>query len=191
MIGAMRPGVFRLPAMCVMLMVGGCAPRSGDRTAAAPPRDAAGPPVIAASAGDIRAMAARAGARATLVNVWATWCAPCREEFPALLRAAQARDRQGLRLVLVSADVPDQLPAVRRFLAAQGVNDTSYLKNGDDMAFIDAMDPRWSGALPATFVYDGRGRQTAFWEGIANQSRFTRSIDNALRSNDDLEDVRR
>jgi thiol-disulfide isomerase/thioredoxin len=122
------------------------------------------------------------------VNVWATWCVPCREEFPLLLRLAREYEPRGLELLLVSADFDDRLPAVRRFLAAQGVTDTSYLKAEDDMSFIDALSPRWSGALPATFVYDGAGRQIAFWEGKADEARLRKSLEEALAKRSSMED---
>src|SRR4051794_41056060 len=44
------------------------------------------------------------GARAVLVNVWATWCDPCRAEMPRIARFFQAHRAEGLRLVLISAD---------------------------------------------------------------------------------------
>jgi thiol-disulfide isomerase/thioredoxin len=138
------------------------------------------PPVVPAGAPDVLAIVRSGRARATMVNVWATWCAPCRAEFPALLRVARARQSQGLRLVLVSADFHDQLPAVREFLRAHGVRDTSYIETGEPMAFIDALEPKWSGALPATLVYDGAGTPVAFWEGAADSTRFTEAADRAL-----------
>jgi thiol-disulfide isomerase/thioredoxin len=138
------------------------------------------PPVLSAGAQEVLAVVRSGGARATMVNVWATWCAPCRAEFPALLRVARARQSQGLRLVLVSADFPDQLPAVREFLRAHGVRDTSYIETGEPMAFIDALEPTWSGALPATFVYDADGKPVAFWEGAADSTRFSEAADRAL-----------
>ena len=95
------------------------------------------------------------GARAVLLNVWATWCGPCREEFPELVHLGRAYRPRGLRLVLVSADFADQAGAARDFLRRQGVDFTTFLKTGDDMKFIDRLEPRWTGALPATFVYDG------------------------------------
>jgi thiol-disulfide isomerase/thioredoxin len=109
----------------------------------------------------------RPGARAVLVNVWATWCGPCREEFPDLLRLERELRDRGLRVVLVSADFDDQLPAVRRFLASHDVDFPSYIKTGDDMEFINRLEPRWSGALPATLIYDGAGTPRRFWEGMA------------------------
>ena len=160
------------PALAILLLAAAlgslCAPES------------AGPPVRPATAEELRALARRPGARATMVNVWATWCAPCREEFPALLRVAAAREGRGLRLVLVSADFEDQLPAVRDFLRAHGVRDTSYIQSGAPMAFINALNPGWSGALPATLIYDTNGRMLAFWEGAADESKFAQAADQAL-----------
>src|SRR5262245_14472486 len=99
----------------------GCGQRSGERGPVAGPSRAGRPPVVPVSAQGIGALVSRPGARATLVNVWATWCGPCRKEFPALLRVARARGADGLRLVLVSADLEDQVAVVRGFLADQGV----------------------------------------------------------------------
>jgi len=105
------------------------------------------------------------GARAVVLNVWATWCAPCRQEFPDLVRLGREYGPRGMRLLLVSADFSDQASQAREFLKAQGVDFATFLKTGDDMKFIDRLDPRWTGALPATFVYDGRGRLRKFHEG--------------------------
>lgn len=120
------------------------------------------------------------GRGATLVNLWATWCAPCRYEMPALLSVARAHRGDGLRLMLVSADFDDQLPAVRRFLATQAVNETTYIKTGDDNAFINGLHREWSGALPATLVFDADGRLTEFWEGAADENRFEHAVIAAL-----------
>jgi len=138
--------------------------------------------VIPISAPDLLGRVRRSGARATVVNVWATWCAPCRQEFPALLKVARAHEREGLKLVLVSADFDDQLPGVHAFLGKNGVRDTTFLKAGDDMTFINTLSRDWSGALPATFVYDPRGRLVSFWEGKADEARFEKAVRQALHS---------
>jgi thiol-disulfide isomerase/thioredoxin len=168
----------------------GCSTRGADRTTALGAASAAATdslsalaaPLVPVAAEDVRRLAARPGARATVVNVWATWCAPCREEFPSLLAVARARAREGVRLVLVSADFDEQRPAVRAFLAAHGVADTTYIESGDQMSFIDALSPKWSGALPATFVYDAHGRLVKYWEGLADSLQFSAAIDQALVS---------
>ena len=105
------------------------------------------------------------GAKAVLINVWATWCDPCREELPAIARFYRQHRAQGLRLVLVSADALASGAEIRRVLAAAGMpGDTpSFIKRGDDMKFIDGLDRRWSGALPASFLFDGGGHERRWW----------------------------
>ena len=162
---------------------GGGAPASADSSGHASVAGSDGPALVPVSAADVRTLIARPGASATLVNVWATWCEPCRAEFPAMLRTVTARQARGVRLVLISADFAEQLPAAREFLRSHGVRDTSYIEAGEQMAFINSLEPRWSGALPATLVYDAHGRQVAFWEGAADSVRFSTAVDRAMSSN--------
>lgn len=56
---------------------------------------------------------------ATLVNVWATWCTACKEEFTDLERYRADHEREGLRVVAVSVDQGGE-DKVRRFAEAQG-----------------------------------------------------------------------
>jgi thiol-disulfide isomerase/thioredoxin len=133
-----------------------------------------------ANASQLREVVGAGGARVVLLNVWATWCAPCREEFPDLMRLRREYRERGLRLVLVSADTDSQLPAARRFLTDQGVDFLTYLKQGADMPFIDSLDAGWSGALPATLLYDGFGRQLWFHEGKTTYDSLKTRIDQAL-----------
>jgi thiol-disulfide isomerase/thioredoxin len=94
-----------------------------------------------------------------LLNFWATWCEPCVEEFPALAKIAQQFQPQGLQIIFVSIDEPEDIDAkVLPFLKTQGVAFRTYIKRTkDDEAFINAIDAKWSGALPATFIYDANG----------------------------------
>ncbi len=141
--------------------------------ASSPPR----PELRIATAGKLLEEIRRPGAQVVVVNVWATWCLPCREEFPDLVRLHRAYVSRGLRLVLVSADFDDgREEQVRRFLTVQGVDFPSFLKEGDDMEFIEALSPRWTGALPATLVYDSQGALRHFWEGAASYSNMEKNV---------------
>ncbi len=119
----------------------------------------------------ILAEAKASGAPVTLINVWATWCDPCREELPDLLRLYREHRAAGLRLVMISADDPDGRAQAAAVLAAaaaraglgRALDATSYLKDDDDMKLIDGLDPRWSGALPATFLFDAGGQRIRSW----------------------------
>jgi len=121
------------------------------------------------------------GAQAVLVNVWATWCEPCREEMPDLVRFYRDHRAQGLRLVLISADDDDQRAEVARVLAALGFDGRAFIKRGNDMTFIDALDPHWKGALPATFLFDGNGAKKRSWLGSVTYDQLRARVSGLLK----------
>jgi thiol-disulfide isomerase/thioredoxin len=115
-----------------------------------------------------------------LVNVWATWCLPCREELPELLRLRREYASRGLRLILVSGDFPSERSQVERFLEELGIDFATYLKDGSDMEFINTLHASWSGALPATFLFDAGGTLRKFWEGRASYATLERGVVDAI-----------
>ena len=148
----------RLLVAAIVLVLAGCAKKLDSSSVVLEPIDAK----------NLVLLVREPGAAATLVNVWASWCQPCREEFPDLVRLEREWRDKGFRLVFVSADFPEDVPKARAFLAEQGVSARTFLKTGDDMQFIDTLDPRWTGALPGSFLYDSSGRLVRFWEGKAS-----------------------
>lgn len=102
--------------------------------------------------------------RYLLVNVWSTWCEPCVEEMPQLVRTAGEYEDRGLALVLISADAPSQRDAAHDFLVEQGAPMPSWFKTGGDDAFIRALHEPWSGGLPATLLLDEQRDVVHFWE---------------------------
>jgi thiol-disulfide isomerase/thioredoxin len=94
------------------------------------------------------------------VSFWATWCVPCREEVPQLVALEKRLQPKGLKVVFISADEVDSEMDARRFLIGKNVPLPSYQKvvKNDDK-FIEGLDPKWSGALPALFLYDRNGKQ--------------------------------
>ncbi len=132
--------------------------------------------VTAVKAEDVMRVVHAPGAKAVLVNMWATWCGPCQEEFPDLLKVARRDQPKGLRVVLVSNDDEADLANVKKFLAERGVDFPAYLKAQKDNEFVNGIDSRWTGALPATFIYDGNGKLTDFWEGPGSYAMFEEKV---------------
>jgi thiol-disulfide isomerase/thioredoxin len=100
------------------------------------------------------------GARPLLVNFWATWCEPCREEFPDLIKINDQYSKHNLELITVSLDDPaDIKTTVPAFLREMRSTMPAYLLNVVDPDIVITMiDPEWHGALPATFLYDASGK---------------------------------
>ena len=151
-----------------------------------PPGSRAGAPsqtarLIPTDAEGILEAVRQSGARVVMVNVWATFCQPCREEFPDMMRLNTNYQDQGFRLMLVSADFPDQTEQAKAFLRKQGVTFDTYIKEGKDSGFIDGLDERWSGAIPATWIYSADGEPVAFWEGKATYEQFEAALLKALQ----------
>lgn len=112
-----------------------------------------------------KAVAAQKG-KVVLVNFWATYCVPCRKEMPALVKLAAKYQAKGFVFVTVSADEPEQEAAAGKFLLSNKVPTPHYLRKAkDDDAFINSIESNWSGALPASFLYDRTGRKVRSFVG--------------------------
>jgi len=88
-----------------------------------------------------------------VVNFWATWCEPCREEFPELLAIAQMYQKRPFQLITVSTNYPDEQKGVQAFLEEQHAVTRNLIFGGTDpYQLIGAFDKSWSGGVPFTMV---------------------------------------
>jgi thiol-disulfide isomerase/thioredoxin len=139
-------------------------------------------PVVPVGAAGIDSLRRSSGARVVLVNVWATWCRPCMDEMPGLVKVRGEYSRDDLEVILLSADdLSDLDSSVVPFLRKTGVDFPTYIIGDKDQdAVIRALDPEWSGALPATMltVRDAPEPRTLVGERTVEQ--FREEIDALL-----------
>lgn len=100
--------------------------------------------------GETTTLAVLADGKPMVVNLWATWCPPCRREMP-MLAAAQQRER-GVSFVF--ANQGENRATVARYLAASQLD----LANLTLDRYSELGSVAGSGILPATLFYDGSGR---------------------------------
>ncbi len=119
--------------------------------------------------------------RVLLVNFWATWCDPCREEMPALAAAAKGFPSRDVAVLLVATDSQKTAPAVPKFLSQLRVPFVCWqTKSRDPQLFIDAVDRNWDGSLPYTLVYDRTGLVVAKLAGQQTEASFSEALRKAL-----------
>lgn len=163
--------------MLIAALVGGCAKQPPQaepiQVKEVQPVKAADIPVIIASL---------AGQKAVIVNVWATWCIPCVEEFPYLVRLREEY-ADDLEIVFISADFPEEVERIHTFLQNNRVTWQTYLKDDRDEPFIEAVATEWTGAIPATVVYNTSGERIYFMERAATYEEFRTLALQAINNN--------
>jgi thiol-disulfide isomerase/thioredoxin len=96
-----------------------------------------------------------------MVNFWATWCMPCVQEMPDIVKFADEMEDQKFRLILVSLDDPGQMESrVKPFVKRYGIDGKVILLDDPDAnSWIPKVHPDWMGAIPATLFYSSGFRQ--------------------------------
>ena len=112
-----------------------------------------------------------------LVTFWATWCEPCRDEYPMLNELAKQYAPQGLKVVGVDLDQDGDLILMRRFLVRYKPIFPNYRKKqGGEDAFVQAVQPGWSGSIPASFFYAKDGNRVGSFVGAGSREKYEAAI---------------
>jgi len=96
-----------------------------------------------------------------LINVWVTWCGPCKVEFPELVkihRIYRNRRTTEFELITISADPPQNKEGVLSFLKGYQASCKNYLFDSDDKyQLIEALDKEWAGGIPYSLLVEPGG----------------------------------
>jgi thiol-disulfide isomerase/thioredoxin len=150
-----------------------------------------------ADAAGIAALRANPTNKHRLINVWATWCAPCVEEFPSLVALSRRFDMREFELVTVSLDAAKDEAKAQAFLQKQGAGVSKriqptvekegrktnhYLYTGASQdALVAALDPEWPGPLPHTVLVAPGGKIIWRHNGVIDHDKALAAIVAALK----------
>jgi thiol-disulfide isomerase/thioredoxin len=120
-----------------------------------------------------------------LVTFWATWCEPCRDEYPMLNELAKEYAPKGLQVVGVNLDDDGDVILMRRFMARYKPVFPNFRKTkGGEAEFVQSVLVGWNGAIPASFFYAKDGRQIGHLLGENNRDTYEAAIRMVLSSGD-------
>jgi thiol-disulfide isomerase/thioredoxin len=108
-----------------------------------------------------------------VLNFWATWCGPCKEELPRLGQIAQQYADRHVAFVLASIDEPKKLPVVRDYVAQQRV--TLPVLVGASTDLLDQLSGTY--VVPATLIIDQDGEIVRAINGEARQEDVKEAVD--------------
>lgn len=121
--------------------------------------------------------------KVVLVNYWATWCAPCVDEFPSLVKLQKQYRDQGLVVVGISFDDPDDKAKVVAFTGQNQVDFPILMRKGGSVEkFADGLDRNWSGVLPTSYVIGKNGKRVGKpMTGARSYEQFVAAVEPLLK----------
>ena len=143
----------------------------------------AAPKARAVNADEMKALLKRDGGKPLLVNYWATWCEPCRDEFPELVKLDSDYRGKGLDFIAITLDDAKDIDTeVPKFLREMNARMPVYLLDVvDPEPTINFVDPKWGGALPATFLYDNKGAVVYKHFGRVDIKELREAVEKAIK----------
>lgn len=113
-----------------------------------------------------------------LINFWATWCVPCREEFPDLVNIGNEYKGK-IDFITISLDFEEELnTGVPQFLKEMKADMPTYLLiTPDESAAIGMISKEWGGGLPLTVLYSPSGERVFFHQGVVKPAELKAAID--------------
>ncbi len=112
-----------------------------------------------------------------IINLWATWCAPCVEELPYFIEEANRYPSERVRFFGISADFHDKVDdLVIPFLKEKEIPYPNVVYYGPHQVLIEYFSDKWEGDLPATFFYDRSGKQIAAFPGQLSHDELKAAI---------------
>jgi thiol-disulfide isomerase/thioredoxin len=142
----------------------------------------ADPKVPSADINQLKKIIAQHKGKIVMVNFWATWCGPCVEEFPDLVKLYNKHKGNKFALIGASLDAEGDGGKVASFVKNQKAAFPVYhVRVKDPGKFIEQFDKKWGGEIPRTYLYDKNGKLVKAWSGSRSFEEFESELLAAMK----------
>jgi thiol-disulfide isomerase/thioredoxin len=154
------------PVCCSLtLLTTACSQKPGSA-----PVDKSPDPIIGVEGSELRDLISQSEKPYVLLNFFATWCRPCRREFPELV-ALQKDPASKVKVLMVSIDKEEDLKSkLPGFLADNGVDFQTYARPFDEVSLIKEFYAVWNHTIPLSLIFTKGGEVLDVINGLTDRS---------------------
>lgn len=118
----------------------------------------------------------------SVINFWASWCAPCVKELPHFEKVSKEYDRNEVTFFLISLDFPSEIEGkLIPFLKKNKItHNVAVMTDTDYNLWIDKVDPGWQGNIPATLIINNTKKIRSFHPVELDEKQLRELINKSL-----------
>ncbi len=118
----------------------------------------------------------------SVINFWASWCAPCVKELPHFEKISKEYERNEVTFFLISLDFPSEIEGkLIPFLKKNKItHEVAVMTDTDYNLWIDTVDPGWQGNIPATLVINNAKKIRSFHPEELDEKQLRELINRSL-----------
>ncbi|GEM_PF-2163012 len=131
---------------------------------------------------EVKELIAANKGKVVYLNFWATFCVPCRSEFPDIVKLQKMYGPQGLQVIEVSMNDhtdPSDIAAMQQYLNQTKPTFPVYIASSVEDSFYSGIDPKWEKdgeALPMTTIFDRNGKPVYYYEKALNFQQMEQAV---------------
>jgi peroxiredoxin len=125
----------------------------------------------------VKEMVANKSTKLRLINIWATWCGPCVTEFPDFITIDRMYRKRDFEFISISLDKVEKKEKALDFLKSEEAANKNFIYSETDIySLIEAVDPKWQGALPYTLLVEPGGKIVYSQQGLIDPLKLKKMI---------------